>query len=49
MGVAEASAEGGALSFGIIYVMVQVVAMAIMGFITWKSNKKDITKKKTKK
>ncbi len=40
MGVAESSGEGGALSLGIFYVMVQVVAMAIMGFITWKSNKK---------
>lgn len=49
MGVAEASGEGGALSLGIIYVMVQVVAMAIMGFITWKSNKKAKTKSKTKK
>ena len=41
----EASAEGGALSLGIIYVMIQVVAMTIMGFVTWKSNKKDKTKK----
>jgi len=48
MGVAEASGEGGALSLGIIYVMVQVVAMAIMGFITWKSNKNNKSKSKKK-
>ena len=49
MGAAEAMDEGGALSLGIVYVMVQVIAMAIMGFITWRFNKNNKPKSKTKK
>lgn len=47
MGVAEATGQGGA-SLGIFYIMIQVVAMAIMGFITWKSEKKNKSKSKKK-
>jgi len=50
MGAAEAIMdEGGALSLGAIYVTVQVIAMAIMGIITWRSNKNNKPKSKTKK
>ena len=49
MSVVEATEKGGALSLGVTYVMFQVIAMAIMGFITWRSNKKNKPKSKTKK
>jgi len=48
MGAAEAMEKGGALSMGVIYVMVQIIAMAIMGLVTWKSNKNSSTKKSKK-
>jgi len=48
MGAAEAMEKGGALSMGVIYVMIQIIAMAIMGFVTWKSNKNSSTKKAKK-
>tara|TARA_B110000971_G_C20017914_1_gene504872 strand:+ start:1459 stop:1809 length:351 start_codon:yes stop_codon:yes gene_type:complete len=40
--------DGNGLSTGVYLVVVQVIAMAIMGFITWKSDKNSSTKK-TKK
>ena len=46
MGAAEALEGGSGISTGVILVAVQVVAMAIMGFVTWKS---DNSKKKGKK
>ena len=46
MGAAEALEGGSGVSTGVILVAVQVVAMAIMGFVTWKS---DNSKKKGKK
>jgi hypothetical protein len=49
MGAAEVMDEGGALSLGVVYSMVQVIAMAIMGFITWRANKNNKPKSKTKK
>ena len=47
MGATEALEGGSGLSTGVILVAVQVVAMAIMGFVTWKSDKN--SKKKGKK
>ena len=49
MRVAEVSDEGGAFSLGVFYVLIQVIAMALMGFITWKSNKNQKPKKTTKR
>ena len=37
--------DGNGLSTGVYLVVVQVIAMAIMGFITWKSDKNSSTKK----
>lgn len=41
MGAAEATSQGGAFSLGIVYVMIQVIAMSIMGFINWRAGKKN--------
>ena len=48
MGAAESIEGGSGLSTGAILVGVQVVAMAIMGFVSWKSDKNSSTKKSKK-
>ena len=49
MSMVEARDEGGAFSLGVFYVLIQVIAMFLMGFITWKSNKNQKPKKTTKR
>ena len=40
MGLMEATEKGGAFTLGVIYVLWQVIAMGILGFINWKTGKK---------